>query len=290
MKVTRTADCVMPLTLNRMKKTAAYLREKKQRQERISALTCYDYPTALLEDKAGIDLIIVGDSVGTNILGYDDETQVTMDDIVHHLKAVKRGATSCYILADLPYATYETPEQALGNAQRLLDNGADGVKLEGQREAVVAYLVERGVPVSGHLGLLPQIHTQHTVQGKTFQQAQAILEGALALEKLGICMLVLELVPEELAQTISQRLTIPTIGIGAGRFTDGQVLVINDILGLTPFKLRLAKRYQDYQTLTLQAIQQYRQEVEQRQFPSEANARHMPEEELEKLNQWLSLT
>jgi 3-methyl-2-oxobutanoate hydroxymethyltransferase len=270
-----------------MKKNADYLLKKKQSHQKIVALTCYDYPTALLEDQAGVDIIFVGDSVGTNVLGYENETEVTIDDIVHHLKAVKRGVEQCYILADLPYASYETPEQALENAMRLLSHGADGVKLEGLREEVIKHLVKHDIEVCGHLGLLPQTQQQKAIQGKTFEQAKELIEGALTLEKLGVFMLLLELIPEEVGQLITERAAVPTIGIGSGRFTDGQVLIVNDILGITPRKLRLAKKYQDYRTLTLQAIEQYKEDVEQNTFPSDDNVRHMTTEELQKLLEWL---
>lgn len=269
-----------------MKKDSAYLLAKKQNRQKIVALTAYDYPTALLQDRAGVDVIFVGDSVGTNILGYDSEQEVTMDDIVHHLKAVRRGTSQAYILADLPYASYETPNQALENARKLLANGADIIKLEGVREEIVKHLISHNIKVCGHLGLLPQTQQEKKVQGKSFEQAKELIEGALTLEKIGISVLLLELIPEELGQIITEKLSIPTIGIGSGRFTDGQVLIVNDILGITPRKLKLAKKYQDYQNLTVQAIEQYKEEVEQNVFPSEENVRHMPEEELQNLIEW----
>lgn len=198
-----------------MKKTPESLQQKKLQQQKITALTCYDYPTAILEDYAGIDVIFVGDSVGTNILGYEDETQVTMSDIVHHLKAVRRGVKESYLLADLPYKSYETPQQALENAQRLVENGADCVKLEGLRKDVIECLIKENIQVCGHLGLMPQTHQKKAVQGKNFDQAKEIISNAIQLEKLGIFMLVLELVPEELGQVITNKLQIPTIGIGS---------------------------------------------------------------------------
>ncbi len=270
-----------------MKKDSAYLLAKKQNHQKIVALTAYDYPTALLQDRAGVDVIFVGDSVGTNILGYDSEQEVTMDDIVHHLKAVRRGVSEAYILADLPYASYETPKQALENAKKLSASGADIIKLEGVREEIVKHLIENDIKVCGHLGLLPQTQQEKKVQGKSFEQAKELIEGALTLERIGISVLLLELIPEELGQIITSKVKIPTIGIGSGRFTDGQVLIVNDILGITPRQLRLAKKYQDYQTLTVQAIEQYKKEVEQKIFPSEENVRHMLQEELQNLIQWV---
>ena len=270
-----------------MKKSVEYLLDKKQKQQKVVALTCYDYPTALLQDQAGVDVIFVGDSVGTNVLGYEDETQVTMDDIVHHLKAVGRGVKESFILADLPHLSYQTPEQALENSTRLISHGADCVKLEGLHEDVVKCLIKNNIPVCGHLGLLPQTQQKKAVQGKSFDQAKEIITAAERLEKLGIFMLVLELIPEELALVITEKLKIPTIGIGSGRYTDGQVLIVNDILGITPRKFRLAKKYQDFQTLTLDAIEKYSRDVVKNIFPTEENLRHMPETELKELHQWL---
>ncbi|MBE9178170.1 3-methyl-2-oxobutanoate hydroxymethyltransferase [Oculatella sp. LEGE 06141] len=267
--------------------TSEQLLAKKQNNLKIAALTCYDYPTAVLEEQAGVDVIFVGDSVGTNILGYDNETQVTLDDIIHHLKAVRRGARQSYILGDLPYACYDTPEQALDNAQRLVAAGADIVKLEGDRPTIVSHLVAHGIEVCGHIGLQPQTHQQKAVQGKSFAQAKELLEQALDLEQAGIKLLVLELVPEEVGKLITEAVTVPTIGIGAGRYTDGQVLIVNDILGITPRKLRLAKRYADYQTSTLAVMNQYKLEVEEQVFPSEDNVRHMAPEELQQLLDWV---
>lgn len=270
-----------------MKKDAAYLRQKKQQGQKIISLTCYDYPTAVLEDRAGVDLIIVGDSVGTNVLGYTSEQEVTLADITHHLRAVCRGAKTPYILADLPYDTYNTPAQALENAQQLMANGADIVKLEGRKTEVIKHLIAHDIPFCGHLGLLPQTHLKKAVQGKHFEQARQLVEDALHLEQLGTKLLVLELIPEELGKVISDRIHIPTIGIGAGRHTDGQVLIVNDILGITPRKFRLAKKYQDYQSLTLQVLQEYGNEVEQVMFPAEENVSHMAAAEREQLLAWL---
>jgi len=270
-----------------MKKNIEFLLEKKKTGQKIVALTGYDYPTAVLEDRAGTDMIFVGDSVGTNVLGYDSETQVTIADILHHLKAVKRGTSSSFILADLPYGTYTTPEDAVANARSLMENGADGVKLEGLQAEAIAAIVAEGIPLCGHLGLLPQFHEKKRVKGKTFDRAKEIVEEAVKLESMGVFAIVLELVPEELGKIISERVSVPTIGIGSGRFCDGQVLIVHDILGITPRKLRLAKKYQDFQQLTLDAIAQYKQDVETGVFPSEENLRHIAPEELQKLMNWL---
>lgn len=263
------------------------LQAKKLARKKITALTSYDYPTAVLQDQVGIDILFVGDSVGTNVLGYTSETEVTMEDIIHHLKAVRRGAKQAYVLADLPYNSYPDPEQALLNAQRLVDHGADLVKLEGPHFTIIRYLVEKGIPVCAHLGLLPQSQPERKVQAKTFTEAQALIETTWALDKMGIPLLLLELIPEEVAQIITQTISIPTIGIGSGRFTDGQVLIVNDILGITPFQLKLAIRYQDYQSLTRQTLQLYKQDVEASHFPGEEHLRHMSDPDLQALKAWI---
>jgi 3-methyl-2-oxobutanoate hydroxymethyltransferase len=266
---------------------------KKRTAQKITMLTCYDYPTAVLQDEAGIDIVFVGDSVGTNVLGYQSEREVTMVDMVHHLRAVRRGVQRAYLLCDLPYNTYATPALALQNAQTLLAHGADGVKLEGGREqvAVVQSLADHGIDVCGHIGYTPQtlseVGKKAKVQGRTFERATALINDALALEHGGLKMIVLELVPDQLSRLITQRLRIPTIGIGAGAGCDGQVLVINDVLGITPFQTRLSKHYQHYRDTTAQAIADYKREVEAQQFPAPHNAWSMDDAELARVQQWL---
>jgi 3-methyl-2-oxobutanoate hydroxymethyltransferase len=263
----------------------------KEAGERIVMLTCYDYPTATIEDEAGIDVVLVGDSVGTNVLGYASETQVTMDDILHHLKAVRRGIQRAYVLADLPYQSYDTPEDALRNAEALIAAGADGVKLEGGRERVevVRALVERGIDVCGHIGFTPQtLGSKGRVQGKSYDRAWQLVESAEALEEAGIMMLVLELVTEQVAQVITSRLHVPTIGIGSGQFCDGQVLVVTDVLGLSPFTMKIAKQYADWRVSAERAVRQYRDDVTSSRFPTTANAFPVKAEELERLEATLA--
>jgi len=267
------------------KKVLGLIRAKKQAQQKITMLTGYDYPTACLEDQAGIDIILVGDSVGTNVLGYASEREVTMADMVHHLKAVRRGVAQAYLLVDLPYQSYDTPQLALENATTLLAHGADAVKLEGGIEQVetIRHLTTQGISVCGHIGFTPQtLHhpgRKARVQGRSFSQATALLESAIAVEQAGVELIVLELIPELLGKAITECLRIPTIGIGAGRFCDGQVLIIHDLLGLTPFHLRFVKRYQQSRELTLQAMTQYKHDVEQGLFPSDEMAFEMDEDE-----------
>ena len=272
-----------------MKKDITYLHRKKHEQQPITVLTCYDYPTARMQDEAGIDIIFVGDSVGTNILGYKSEMEVTMADMLHHLKAVRRGVTDAYLLIDLPYGSDRNSKQAVANANLFLDNGADGVKLEGGMEKVpiVTALTEQEIDVCAHIGHNPQIHgTKAATHGKTVSKAKVLIQTAAALADAGAKLIVLEKITEEISQIITDTLDIPTIGIGAGRYCDGQVLVINDILGIcTPFKH--VKRYQDYDHLTFEAICQYKQEVENRDFPTDANVAHIAPDKLARVEKWL---
>ena len=173
-----------------MKKYKDYLIQKKAEGTKVTMLTCYDYPTAVLQDAAGIDVIFVGDSVGTNMLGYTSETEVSMDDMIHHLKAVRRGVTNAYLLVDMPYKSYDTPKLALRNARTFVENGADGVKLEGMQENIIKYLVDNDIEVVGHLGLNPQFHKRRAVQGKTIEDATKLIEDSIALEKCGVIALV----------------------------------------------------------------------------------------------------
>jgi len=270
-----------------MKKTMARLHEKKRSGQKIVMLTCYDYRMADLQEKAGVDIIFVGDSVGTNVLGYGSETEVALDEILYHLKMVRRGVHDAYLLADMPYRTYEEPDSALETARKLLAHGADGVKLEGMQPQIIELLSGQGIEVCGHIGYNPQFHRDVAVQGKTFEQGAALVAGALELQRAGASMLVLELMPEELAHAIAERLTIPAIGIAAGRFTDGQVLIVNDMLGMNPQKLRHAKQYMDFEGLALKAISDYADEVRSGAFPAESHVRHMKDTELQRVEAWL---
>lgn len=242
-----------------------------------------------MQDAAEIDIVFVGDSVGTNILGYKSEMEVTMADMLHHLKAVRRGVTYAYLLVDMPYASDRNTKQAVANANVFLDNGADGIKLEGGTEKIpiVTALTEQGIDVCTHIGHNPQIHgTRASTHGKTVAKAKELIQTASALENAGAKLIVLEKITEEISQIITDTLDIPTIGIGSGRYCDGQVLVINDILGIgTPF--RHAKRYQDYSQLTLEAICQYKQEVENGDFPTDANVVHIAADKLARIQKWL---
>ena len=272
-----------------MKKDIAYLHTKKREQQPITVLTCYDYPTARLQDDAGIDIVFVGDSVGTNILGYKSEMEVTMADMRHHLKAVRRGVTYAYLLVDMPYAADRNAKQAVSNAKLFLADGADGVKLEGGTEKVpiITALTEAGIETCAHIGHNPQIHgSKAATHGKTFAKAKRLIETAVALADAGAKLIVLEKITEEVSQIITETVDIPTIGIGAGRFCDGQVLVINDVLGIGP-PFKHARRYQDYEHFTFEAISQYIYDVENGNFPTDENVVHITPDKLARVRKWL---
>ena len=272
-----------------MKKNIAYLHIKKQVQQPITMLTCYDYPTACLQDDAEIDIVFVGDSVGTNILGYKSETEVTMADMRHHLKAVRRGVKYAYLLVDMPYDADRDAKQAVANAKHFLSDGADGVKLEGgiEKVPIVTALTEQGIETCAHIGHNPQIHgNKAATHGKTFTKAKRLIEAAAALADAGAQLIVLEKITEEISQIITETVNIPTIGIGAGRYCDGQVLVINDVLGMGPL-FKHIRRYQDYDHLTFEAISQYINDVENRVFPEDENAVHIAPDKLARVQKWL---
>jgi len=253
----------------------------KARGERIAMLTAYDYRSARLFDDAGVDVLLVGDSLGMVVLGHETTVPVTIEDILHHTKAVGRGAQRALVVADLPFLTYTRPDQALANAGRLLqEGGARTVKLEGGSEVapVVAALVRTGIPVMGHIGLTPQsVHRfgGYPVQGRDAATAQRLLADAKALEDSGACAVVLELLPAVLAQQITAALKVPTIGIGAGPHCDGQVQVMHDILayGLPDeFVPKHAKRYANLGEVIRDAIGRYVEDVRGGAFPTDAQS------------------
>ncbi len=263
-----------------MTNTSGSLTSKKLAGEPITMLTCYDYPTARCQDEAGVDIIFVGDSVGTNVLGYPSEKDVTLDDMAHHLKAVRRGVERAYLLVDLPYGTYDTPEQAVESASRLAALGADGVKLEGFRPDVVRRLVDEGIEVCAHLGLNPQLHARKGMRAKTALAAAELVAESIELQDAGAWIIVYEMVPEEVGRIATERLSIPTIGIGAGRGTDGQVLVAPDLLGINTFDMRHVRRYDDLHARTVRAFESYVADVRSGAFPAASNVRHLGKAEL----------
>ena len=257
----------------------------KRRGEKIPMITAYDYTAAVLADAAAIPVVLVGDSLGMVMLGHESTIPVTIEDMLHHTKAVARGSRNALIVADLPFMTYQIdPAQALGNAARLLqEGGAHTVKLEGGESIAptVRRIVDCDIPVMGHIGVTPQSVNAlggYRVRGRSPEQAAQLLRDALALEAAGAYALVLELVPAPLARLISQRLTIPTIGIGAGSGCDGQVQVLHDMLGLfTDFVPRHAKQYANLGPIIKQAFEQYAQEVREGTFPTEKESFAMDE-------------
>lgn len=243
-------------------------------------LTCYDYPTARLMNEAGIDILLVGDSLAMVVLGYETTLPVTIEEMLHHVKAVKRGNKLSLLVADMPYLSYQIkPSEAVRNAGRFLkEGGAEAVKIEGGREMIktIKAMLDADIPVMGHIGLTPQaVHKMggYKVQGREKVQAERLKEDALLLQEAGVFSIVLESVPWQLAKEITESLDIPTISCGAGKYCDGQVIVTNDMLGLFPdFKPKFVKKYAEVGKMMLQAFKQYKQEVESGKFPDKKHS------------------
>ncbi|MFA5147017.1 MAG: 3-methyl-2-oxobutanoate hydroxymethyltransferase [Candidatus Omnitrophota bacterium] len=265
--------------------------EKKRSGRKITMLTAYDYPMARIVDGAGIDSILVGDSLGMVVLGYESTVPVTMDEMIHHAKAVRRGTKYAFLIGDMPFMSYQvSKEEAVRNAGRFMkEAGCDAVKLEGGDEVfeATAAIVDAGIPVLGHLGLTPQSISKlggYRVQGKSAESAKKILDQALKLEKAGCFGIVLECVPDKVARLITKELRIATIGIGAGPYCDGQVLVTNDMVGLFDrFVPKFVKQYVKLSSLIGDGVKQYKEEVEGGKFPDEAHSFVIKEEELKML-------
>jgi len=262
------------------KVTTATIRERKTKGEKITMLTAYDYATAVVLDEAGVDIILVGDSLGMVVLGYDSTLPVTMGDMLHHTGAVVRGTKRALVIADMPFMSYQVSnEKAVHNAGRFLkEAGAQGVKLEGGKEIadLTRKITSIGIPVMGHLGLTPQsVHQMggYKIQGKEDATAKKIMEDAKVIEEAGAFSVVLECVPAPLAKTITQSIGIPTIGIGAGVDCDGQVLVINDMLGMFErFTPTFVKRYLNLHAQMKESVRQYIDEVKSGAFPDEEHS------------------
>jgi 3-methyl-2-oxobutanoate hydroxymethyltransferase len=275
----------------RGKVTVSVLQAKKARREPITMLTAYDYPTALIMDNAGIDSLLVGDSLGMVVLGYENTLPVTMEDMLHHCKAVSRGASKAHLIGDMPFMSYQvSAAEAVRNAGRFLqEGGMDAVKLEGGREraAAIKAIVSAGIPVMGHLGLTPQsVHKLGgwKIQGKSADAALRLVEDAHLLENAGCYALVLEAIPDRLAELISRRLQIPVIGIGAGAGCDGQVLVAHDMLGMFQrFTPIFVKKYADLNAQITEAVRGYITDVNTRSFPAAENSHPMDESAYQEL-------
>lgn len=274
-----------------MKTTVATFLKMKQENQKISMLTCYDYTTAKIIDSSNVDAVLVGDSLGNVVLGYEDTLSVTMNDMITFSAAVARGCKQKLVVVDMPFMSYQVSvEKALENAGRLMKEGrANAVKLEGGRSvlAQVKAIVDAGIPVMGHLGMTPQSVNAfggHKVQGKTLEAAQKLIDDALALQEAGVFSIVLECVPAKLAAVLSQKLSVPTIGIGAGAQCDGQVLVYKDMLGMyQDFSPKFVKHYANFATEMTDAFNQYDAEVKQGTFPALEHTFKIDEEVIEKL-------
>ncbi len=274
-----------------MKNTIITFKQSKQQGRKISMLTAYDYSTAKLMDEAGINAILVGDSLGNVVLGYEDTLSVTMEDMIHHGAAVARGAKNAMVVVDMPFMSYQTSVyDAVVNAGRLMKEGrASAVKLEGGKEVCpqVKAVTEAGIPVMGHLGLTPQSINAlggHRVQGKTQQAAQKLLDDARALQEAGAFAVVLECVPEKLADKVTKELEIPTIGIGAGSGCDGQVLVYQDMLGMfSDFTPKFVKKFANVGQVMKEAFKSYIDEIQQGSFPSQEHCYSIDDDIIEKL-------
>ena len=274
-----------------MKKTVSTLQQAKENGQKITMLTAYDYSTAKLMDEAGIDMILVGDSLGNVILGYEDTISVTMEDMMHHGAAVSRGVKETMVVVDMPFMSYQiSVEEAVTNAGRLMKEGrANAVKLEGGKSVCpqIKAITQAGIPVVAHLGLTPQSINAlggYKVQGKSEDAAKKLLEDALAVQEAGAFALVLECVPTKLASLITKKLTIPTIGIGAGNECDGQVLVYQDMLGMfSDYVPKFVKQFAQVGEIMKKAFSDYKEEVASGAFPAEKNSYKIDDEVIDKL-------
>jgi 3-methyl-2-oxobutanoate hydroxymethyltransferase len=270
----------------RSKITTSTLRELKLRHEPITCLTAYDYAAARLVDEAGIDIVLVGDSMAQAVLGYENTLSVTMDEMLHHVKAVRRGVKRALLVADMPFGSYQVDaKSALTNAARFVkEGGAEVVKIEGgeKRAELIRQIIDAEIPVAGHIGLTPQsVHAMggYKVQGKSLAGIEQLMRDAVALDRAGVALLVLEGIPREVASMITAEVGTPTIGIGAGPDCDGQVLVFHDLVNLTftpPAKF--VRRYGDAAALITGAVQAFRDDVKAHQYPSDEESYHLPKE------------
>jgi 3-methyl-2-oxobutanoate hydroxymethyltransferase len=270
----------------REKVTTATLRECKLRHEQITCLTAYDYATARLVDEAGIEMVLVGDSLAQTILGYDNTLSVTVDEMLHHVKAVRRGVKHGLLLADMPFGSYHVdPESALSNAARFVkEGGAEVVKIEGgeKRADLIRRIIDAEIPVAGHIGLTPQsvnVMGGYKVQGKDLSGIEQLMRDAVALDRAGVACIVLEGIPREVAAMITAEVGTPTIGIGAGPECNGQVLVFHDLVNLTfTAPAKFVRRYGDAAALISNAVRAFRADVKSLQYPSDEESYHLPRE------------
>ncbi len=275
-----------PIGEPRRKVTTATLRERKLHRDPITCLTAYDYATARLVDEAGIDIVLVGDSLAMTMLGYENTLSVTVDEMLHHVRAVRRGVKDALLIADMPYGSYhQSSDDAVHNAARFVkEAGVEAVKMEGgeKRVDVIRRVIDAEIPVAGHIGLTPQSVNMmggYKVQGKTLHAIEQLMRDAVALDRTGVACIYLEGIPREVAAMISSEVETPTIGIGAGPDCDGQVLVFHDLVNLTfspPAKF--VRRYGDASALITQAVEAFKGDVARGQFPSDAESYHLPKD------------
>jgi 3-methyl-2-oxobutanoate hydroxymethyltransferase len=272
------------------KVTINSIQEKKRQVTQITCLTAYDYATSRLVDQAGIDMILVGDSLAMVVLGYENTLPITVEEMLHHTRAVRRGVKRALVIADMPYASYHDEKQAVKNAARFVkDGGAEAVKIEGgeKRVSLLHRLLDAEIPVMGHIGITPQsvnIMGGYRVQGKTINQIERLVKDAVALDRAGAFSIVLEGIPREVARIITEEVECPTIGIGAGPDCDGQVLVFHDILNLTDREPpKFVRQYGDVAALITNAVTKFKADVEAKAFPSDAESYHLPRDTQEAL-------
>ena len=275
-----------PIGEPRHKITVSTLREKKLQQQRITCLTAYDYASARLVDEAGVDIVLVGDSLAMTMLGYENTLSITIDEMLHHAKAVRRGVKHALLVVDMPYGSYHvSPDEAVRNAARYVkEAGAEAVKIEGgeKRADLIHRIIDAEIPVAGHIGLTPQsvnVMGGYRVQGKDLTAIEHLMRDAVALDRAGVACIYLEGIPREVAAMITAEVNAPTIGIGAGPDCDGQVLVFHDILNLTfQQPAKFVRRYGDAAAEITHAVQAFRADVISRQYPSDAESYHLPKE------------
>jgi 3-methyl-2-oxobutanoate hydroxymethyltransferase len=249
--------------------------KQKKGKEKIIMLTAYDYQMAKILDEMKIDLILVGDSLGMVFQGHNDTKSVTMSEMIYHTRAVARAVQNTPIIGDMPINSYNTAEDGLANAKRFLDAGVHGVKIEGNKPEIVNALIKEGFPLMGHVGMLPQTAESYKVKGKTVEEADKIFRDAVELDRQGVFSIVLECIPESLGKRITETVKASTIGIGAGRYCDGQVLVINDMLGLDEgFKPKFVKKYANLNAVVKNAVGKFKEEVSTGKYPDEEHIYH----------------
>ncbi len=276
---------ITPIGDSRHKISVGSLRESKRNHEPITCLTAYDYPAARLVDEAGIDVVLVGDSLAMTVLGYENTLSVTVDEMLHHVRAVRRGVKHALLIADMPFGSYHaSAEDAVRKATRFVKDGAEAVKIEGgeKRADLIRRIIDAEIPVAGHIGLTPQsvnVMGGYKVQGKSLADIEQLMRDAVALDRAGVACIYLEGIPREVAGMITAEVSTPTIGIGAGPDCDGQVLVFHDILNLTFAPAgKFVRQYGDAAALIKNAVRVFREDVRSRQYPADRESYHLPKE------------